>query len=191
MSAHPAVVVTPYNPEWPALFASLRDRVAPALRGIAMAIEHVGSTSVAGLAAKPVIDIDVVVPDLACAIRASEALRTVGYTPLGDLGIPERFAFSAPTELPRHNLYVVLAGCLSLRNHLRLRDHLRSHPEDVEKYGAVKRELAERHPDDVSAYCTAKTAVLLGILARAGLPRDELRSIAVSNGADPDALGVA
>ncbi len=186
----PVVVVDP-DPRWPEIFASLRERIDPTLRGIAMTIEHVGSTSVPGLAAKPVIDMDIVVPDNACAARAARALCELGYAPLGDLGIPDRYAFRPPAELPRHNLYVVLAGCLALRNHLLLRDHLRACPEDAAAYGDLKRELALRHPGDVSAYCTAKTAKLMELLGRAGLSRDELRAIAVANGADPRESGVA
>lgn len=190
MSPSPAVVVAPYDPSWPRTFASLRDRIAGPLACITTRIEHVGSTSVPGLAAKPVIDIDVVVSDESQMARASSILATLGYTPIGDLGIPDRHAFRAPAELPRHNLYVALETSTALRNHLAIRDHLRAHPDAATAYGELKSRLAVEHPDDVDAYCTAKTRFLIGLLARCGFAREELHAIARVNGIDPRESGV-
>src|SRR6266540_5229473 len=87
------VVVVEYDPEWPRVFERIRAAVAPALGGVAVAIEHVGSTSVSGLAAKTIIDVDVVVPTVADVAVAIERLATLGYVHRGDLGIPGREAF--------------------------------------------------------------------------------------------------
>ena len=86
-----------------------------------MAIEHVGSTSVPGLAAKPVIDCDIVVGE-AYVAAAGGVLISLGFAPLGELGIPQRWAFKEPARLSGTNTYVIVDGCLSLRNHLALRD---------------------------------------------------------------------
>lgn len=190
MSPSPAVVVTPYDPSWPSTFAFLHDRIAVPLAHLTSRIEHVGSTSVPGLSAKPVIDIDVVVADTSQMAQASSILATLGYTPIGDLGIPDRLAFRAQAELPRHNLYVVLATSTALRNHLAIRDHLRVHPADVIAYGELKKHLASQHPDDVDAYCTAKTRFLIGLLAKCGFARQELHAIARVNGIDPSESGI-
>ncbi|MFZ4573207.1 MAG: GrpB family protein [Phycisphaerales bacterium] len=187
----PRVVVTDYDPRWPTVFADLRARVAPPLAPITTRIEHVGSTSVPGLAAKPVIDLDIVVRDLIEAERAATVLEALGYTRLGDLGVPDRYAFRATPDLPRHNLYVVIDGSLALRNHLALRDTLRAHPIDAAAYGELKKRLASQHPEDVDAYCTAKTEFLLGVLRKAGIPPEYLREIAIANRVDPRTLGLA
>ncbi|MEN9644498.1 MAG: hypothetical protein RL238_1167 [Actinomycetota bacterium] len=167
-----ALVVVPYDPEWPTQFDAIRTTVLPALAGIdVLAMEHVGSTSVPGLAAKPVIDVDVVVqPDDVAA--ASAALESIGYTALGEMGVPQRWAFRPPAGAVRQNLYVTVTGCLSLRNHLGLRDTLRADPELRDRYGAVKLALAER-TDDIDVYIDGKTEMVLEILAHAGIDQDE------------------
>jgi GrpB-like predicted nucleotidyltransferase (UPF0157 family) len=100
------VVVVDYNPTWPAIFEQLRSSLWPAVSDVALAIEHVGSTAVPGLAAKPIIDISIVVPSAREVLLAIERLAALGYRHLGDLGIAGREAFRAPEGLPGHNLYV-------------------------------------------------------------------------------------
>ena len=127
----PTVIeVVEYDPEWPDGFEGLRGEYAAAMAAAAVpvvAIEHVGSTSVPGLAAKPVIDCDIVVEEHDVA-GASAALVGLGFQPDGDLGIPMRWAFKEPARLARTNTYVIVAGSLSLRNHLAVRDTLRASP---------------------------------------------------------------
>lgn len=180
----PRVVVVAYDPAWPAAFEAIRARIAPALAGIAGSIEHVGSTSAPGLAAKPIIDIDVVVPDSAAAVAAAvAALATLGYEHRGDLGIVGREAFRAPAGPIAHPLYVCREGSLALRNHLALRDYLRVHPAAVTEYGSLKRALAARYPDDIDAYVAGKAPFVLGVLELCGFSAEELASIAAQNGA--------
>ena len=169
-----ALVVVPYDPQWPAQFEAIRDRVLPAFAADSvevLAIEHVGSTSVPGLAAKPVIDLDIVVRADGVA-GASAALEHIGYTPLGEMGVPQRWAFRCPAGSVAHNLYVTVDGSLNLRNHLGLRDTLRTDPGLRDRYDAVKRALAEQ-TDDIEVYIDGKTDIVLEILARAGIDRDE------------------
>lgn len=175
------IEVVDYDPAWPATFATLRDRIAPALADAATAIEHVGSTSVPGLAAKPVIDLDVIVPDAASVPIAIARLATLGYAHRGDLGVAGREAFRAPADLPRHHLYVVPAGHVALRNHLAVRDALRADADLVARYAAMKRELAARFPDDVDGYCAGKSAFLLAILAAAGFDDADREAVAAAN----------
>src|SRR6185312_7885040 len=105
-----------------------------------IAIEHIGSTSVPGLAAKPVIDCDIVV-HAAGVQDASDVLTALGFTPLGELGVPLRWAFKEPARFGQTNTYVIVAGCLSLRNHLGVRDALRADKDLRDEYGAVKKQV--------------------------------------------------
>lgn len=175
-----SVRVVAYDPAWPDGFDTVRRRIRPAVADIALAIEHVGSTAVPGLPAKPVIDIDVVVPRAALADGILR-LTDLGYEHRGDLGVPDREAFRPPPGPPRHHLYLCPADSRALANHLAVRDHLRRHRDDARAYGALKRRLARRYPDDMDAYVEGKTAFLLDILRRSGFDALELEAIEAMN----------
>jgi len=160
--------VVEYDPSWPETFQRLGDQVALALGDLAIRIEHVGSTAVPGLAAKPVIDMDVVVASRAEVPAAIERLAPLGYLHQGDMGIAGREVFLAPWDAPRHHLYLCAADNLQLQLHLRLRDYLRTHPEAAQEYAALKRTLADRYEHDREAYTEAKTAMVEDLLSRAG-----------------------
>ncbi len=122
------ITVVDYDPTWPQVFKRLRAPVWQVVQDFALAVEHVGSTSVPGLAAKPIIDMDVILASPAEIALAIERLATLGYVHRGNLGIEGREAFQRPAHLPPHHLYVCVQDSVSLRNHLALRDYLRSHP---------------------------------------------------------------
>jgi GrpB-like predicted nucleotidyltransferase (UPF0157 family) len=166
----PTIVVNDHDPAWPAVFEMLRARAAEALGALAMAIEHVGSTSVPGLAAKPIIDMDIVVRSPDDIPAAVQALAEIGYVHVGDLGIADREAFRQPAGLPKHHLYVCPLGGRELPRHLAFRDHLRAHPKEAATYAALKRAAALRFPNDIDGYIDAKSAFIEGILARAARP---------------------
>ena len=172
------ILVAEYDPAWPQRFNQLRreyDRAMAAAGVPVVAIEHVGSTAVPGLAAKPIIDCDIVVaePDVPAA---SAVLAGLGFTPLGDLGIPLRWAFKAPSRLARTNTYVVVEGSLSLRNHLAVRDTLRADSGLREKYAAVKRQVGATAAN-IDDYGRGKNAMVQEILAAAGMTDAERASI--------------
>ncbi len=144
-------------------------------------MEHVGSTAVPGLAAKPIIDIDVVADDEDVAAAVS-ALEAVGYVHRGDLGVADREAFTAPDDAPRRNVYVCRRGTLSVRNHLAVRDVLRAHPRLRDEYGAVKLALASDPAMDIDTYVARKSAVLQKVLAESDLTVAERRQILRLNG---------
>jgi GrpB-like predicted nucleotidyltransferase (UPF0157 family) len=170
------IEVVPFDAQWPLRFEELRHRLADALEGVPIiSIEHVGSTAVMGLAAKPTIDIDVVVAEQDVE-AASRCLAHVGYHPRGDLGVPGRYAFRVPKGWFPTNTYVVVAGCLALRNHLAIRDALRSDPALREEYGALKLRLAASAPD-IERYVEGKTTFLLRILALSGIGPQDLAEI--------------
>jgi GrpB-like predicted nucleotidyltransferase (UPF0157 family) len=159
------VVVADYDPGWPALFAQLRDRLAAALGPLAVRIEHVGSTAVPGLAAKPIIDLDVVVATPGDLPAVMDRLRLLGYTHEGDLGVPGRDAFTAPPGSPPHHLYACPLGSPALARHLALRDLLRADPEAADAYADLKRTLATRFRHDRVAYTEGKTTFIDALLA--------------------------
>lgn len=158
------VEVVPYDPAWPAAFASLRARIAPVLGDLAAGIEHVGSTAVPGCDAKPIVDVDVVLRRSDDFDEAARRLATLGYAHLGDLGIVGREAFRAPAGTPRHHLYVCAAGSAQLQAHLTLRDALRADPTLAAAYGALKRDLAVEFRHDRDAYTEGKTAFIGSVL---------------------------
>lgn len=181
MTAGSRIEVVPYDPTWPTIFEEIRTRLWPALADLASSIEHVGSTSVVGLAAKPVIDISIVVPSEQQLAPAIARLAALGYRHLGNLGIAGREAFERPIESPRHNLYLCPAGSLGLTNHLAVRDYLRHHPAAVAAYAQLKLELAQRFPYDIDRYVDGKTDFILSILQAQQLGSDQLTSIEQAN----------
>lgn len=172
-----AVALRAYDPEWPLAFERIRAHVWPAVQHAAMRMEHVGSTSVPGLRAKPVIDACIVVASTRDIPYVVKGLATLGYVHRGDLGVPDREAFRPPAGLPQHHLYASPRGSLSLRNQLGLRDHLRTHPDAARAYCDLKRQLAKRFPKDIDRYVAGKTEFILGILREIGFTGDELAAI--------------
>jgi GrpB-like predicted nucleotidyltransferase (UPF0157 family) len=142
--------------------------MAAALGDAVISIEHVGSTSVLGLPAKPIIDIDIVIARTADLPEAIWSLGTIGYLYRGEYGVPGRHAFQAPVGLPEHHSYVCVRGSRELTRHLTFRDHLRTHPDRAQAYGALKQRLAERFGTDRDGYAVAKTAFVEEMLCEAG-----------------------
>jgi len=177
------IEVVPYRSEWAEQFASFRNLYESLLGNLILDVEHVGSTAVPGLWAKPKIDIDVVVANFDSLKVIVERLGSIGYRHRGNLGIPKREAFKyiGKKELPEHNLYVCKEGCDSLLNHIHVRDHLLANPQAAAEYGRLKCALAEKHPHDIDAYIEGKTDFLVGILKLLGFNQDALDSITAFN----------
>jgi GrpB-like predicted nucleotidyltransferase (UPF0157 family) len=159
-------VVVDYDETWPRLFEELAGPMCEAVADLGAEVEHVGSTAVPGLAAKPIVDIDVVVPSTEDVPTAIERLRGLGYVYQGDKGIPGREAFLWPPAAIPHHVYVVVADSGPLLAHRAFRDHLRTNPEVAQEYGALKRRLAEEYRDDRLGYTEAKSEFVLGVLER-------------------------
>jgi len=164
------IEISDYDPGWPAAFAAIRDQVAAALGPLARRIEHVGSTAVPGLPAKPIIDLDVVIATRADLPEAISRLAVLGYRHQGDLGIAGREAF-ASTASPARHLYVCTADSRELARYLAFRDYLRTHPGQARAYAELKRSLAARFRTDRDAYSRGKTAFVEQALTAAAAPR--------------------
>ncbi|MER9305483.1 GrpB family protein [Mesorhizobium sp. M0496] len=160
------VIIVPYDPAWPDVFAHIRDEIAPALGTTALAIEHIGSTAVVGLAAKPIIDMDVVIPTEADLSVAIGKLSKIGYAYDGERGIDGRHAFTQPISLPAHHLYVCAAANQELGRHIAFRDYLRANPDEARTYGLLKTRLADRFGSDREGYSNAKTAFIAEALSK-------------------------
>jgi GrpB-like predicted nucleotidyltransferase (UPF0157 family) len=161
------IIIVDYDPHWQGLFEELRAPVVTALGDLVVNVEHVGSTAVPGLAAKPIIDMDVVVPSVTDIPKAIVRLATLGYVHQGDLGITGREAFISPYGKPRHHLYVCALDGDELRRHRSFRDYLLTHPDEARAYGALKKAAALRFADDRAAYTEAKTRFVKAVLKRA------------------------
>jgi GrpB-like predicted nucleotidyltransferase (UPF0157 family) len=184
MDKNPSVVIGEYDAQWSETFQMLKRRFEDALKECVCRIEHIGSTSVEGLPAKPVIDLDLVLP-APVSFENFEAIKrgleNIGYVHRGNLGIPGRDAFKEPDGDVRHNLYVCQEGVLALENHLRFRDFLRSHPSARDKYAALKRRLAREFPNDIDRYCQGKTEFICAALADSGLASAMIEEIRDAN----------
>lgn len=167
------IQIVGYDPSWPKVFQN----EATALRGVlgqaALAVHHVGSTAVLGMAAKPVIDIQVSVPSLKPIEPLRQALAQLGYThvPLGpfDLAYPY---FVTPSERPHtHHVHLCVYGSQQEREHLAFRDYLRTHPEIAQRYVELKRKLAlENHGNALESqerYSLSKTEFVEATVSRA------------------------
>jgi GrpB-like predicted nucleotidyltransferase (UPF0157 family) len=168
------MMVVPYDSEWPHAFHQLQTFLYRNLVGTYYAIEHVGSTSVPGMAAKPIIDIDIVMREGKFE-QIKNRLIAAGYRYAGDRGIPGREAFDLTdaglkSALPEHHLYVCAADSAELQRHRAFRDFLIAHPQWVEKLSAHKLALAAQLGDDRDAYQAAKAPMVEEILALAEAP---------------------
>ncbi len=165
------VVVVPYDEGWKADFEKIRTELEGAIGDLILGIEHVGSTSVEGLSAKPCIDIDVVIRDDSVFDAVAQGLASIGYVHEGDLGIKgrEAFAYSDKPHLQKHHLYVCPQASEELHRHITFRDFLRSHPQAVKQYGAVKEEGAKRFPEDIDQYIRYKSPCIEELYIECGL----------------------
>ncbi len=170
------IAVSDYDSAWPAWFEQVRSHIWPAIREVALRVDHVGSTAVPGLAAKPIIDMDVVVASEEEVRPAIEGLEAAGYRWRGDLGVSGREAFKEVRDqgLPPHHLYVVVENNRAHQDHWLLRDLLRADDKARDRYAALKRRNVELAASDLDVYVAAKAALVAELLTRAraerGLP---------------------
>lgn len=169
--ADDTVVIVDYDPRWPALFEEERARIEPAIAAFATSIEHMGSTAVPGLCAKPIVDLLVTVEQFGPPDRYSPALAAFSYVLRVDPANTERHAFGKRDALgrrpvPGYNLHIVQQGGRVHRRTLAFRDYLRTHPEAAREYGDLKRKLAATYGSDRDAYTQAKTAFVRSIEAK-------------------------
>jgi GrpB-like predicted nucleotidyltransferase (UPF0157 family) len=164
-----SVVVVDADPEWPRLFQEVATYIAPFLGESVLRIEHVGSTAVPGLAAKPIIDVDVVVTDASLVQETLQRIESAGYAWVGDLTVTGREAFEpvATPPLPVHHLYLVVENNRAHSDHWLLRDALTGNQELIDRYGALKRLNVVLADGDAERYTELKAAFVAEVLAEA------------------------
>lgn len=165
------VIVVPYDEQWKQDFLKIKDELTNALGQLIIGIEHVGSTSVQGLSAKPIIDIDVVIKDLTVLEDVISVLSEIGYRYEGNLGIVgrEAFKYDGKEHLRKHHLYVCPEDSPELKRHIAFRDYLRTHSDAVREYSHIKEEGAKRYPNDIERYIEHKSPFIEKIYAKIGM----------------------
>ena len=165
------VIVSPYNANWKANFENIKAEIEGAIGEFIICVEHIGSTSVEGLSAKPIIDLDVVIKDYSVFADVVNGLEAIGYIHEGDLGIKDReaFAYSDKPHLQAYHLYVCPQDSEELHRHVVFGDFLRNNPDAVKKYSAVKERAAQLFPNDIDAYIKYKTPCIEELYALCGL----------------------
>ena len=165
------VIVLPYDAAWKAAFEAIKAEIEAAVGNLIIGVEHVGSTSVPGLPAKPCIDLDIVIRAHSDFEAVRRGLLSIGYDHEGDLGIKgrEAFRYSDKPHLMRHHLYVCTEDSEELRRHLAFRDYLRENPSAAERYGLVKTEAARLFPDDIDGYISYKSPCIEELYRLSGI----------------------
>ena len=165
------VVVLPYDRTWQSDFEDIKREIEGAVGDLMIGIEHVGSTSVEGMSAKPIIDIDVIIQDYAAFDAVVRGLEAIGYIHEGNLGIKDREAFKYANKphLRQHHLYVCPQQSEELHRHITFRDFLANNPEAVKKYSAVKEKAAQLFPDNIEKYIAYKSPSIEELYRLCGL----------------------
>ncbi|ADL07127.1 GrpB family protein [Thermosediminibacter oceani] len=151
------VVVTDYNPMWPAMFEAEAAKIKEIFGDELIAIHHIGSTSVPEMKAKPIIDIMPLVRDINAVDKFNDKMIELGYEPMGEFGLPGRRYFRKGGDNRTHHVHIYqFDNKAEVERHLAFRDYLREHKDAAERYGKLKEELAKRFPDDIEAYMDGK-----------------------------------
>ena len=158
------VELVPHNPEWSQLAEEEAKRILEQLSIPVIGVYHIGSTSIPGIKAKPILDFVIEVEDLDDIIRSTEMLGELGYISKGEYGIPGRQFFTKDTDGERsHHLHVFQQGHPDIERHLVFRDFLRANPEAAHKYEIIKEKLAKRFPKESGSYTEAKSDFILSM----------------------------
>ena len=165
------VIVLPYDEAWESAFEAIKAEIEAALGDLMLRAEHVGSTSVKGMSAKPCIDIDVVIRDYSVFDAVVQKLDAIGYIHEGDLGIQDReaFKYAGKPHLMTHHLYVCPRDSEELHRHIVFRDFLRKNPEAVKEYSMVKEKAAALFPDEIEQYIAFKAPCIEELYIKCGL----------------------
>ncbi|MDD4904146.1 MAG: GrpB family protein [Candidatus Bipolaricaulis sp.] len=168
------VIVIPYDPEWARRFAELGRRLRAALGDAALRIDHIGSTAVVGLAAKPIIDVQISVASFEPIDAYRLSLERLGYVFRAENPERTKRYFREPPGERRTHIHVRRAGSWAEQFSLLFRDYLRTHPEDAARYADVKRALARKHGEDRVGYTNAKTPFIWSVMMSADLWSQEV-----------------
>lgn len=162
-----AIKLSPHREEWHELFAAEAQQLTIPAGKYALAIEHIGSTAICGIAAKPIIDIALAVREIADVEQIIQPFENLGYVYRGENGIHNRHYFRKGSPRRTHHLHVVTYKSDLWRNHLLFRDYLRANPQIAVQYENLKREMAQTHRENREAYTEGKTEFIENVLKAA------------------------
>jgi GrpB-like predicted nucleotidyltransferase (UPF0157 family) len=170
------IVLVPHDPQWAEQFASEAALICAPLQGVVIELHHIGSTAIAGIAAKPIIDLLAVVTSHEALDRVSSSLEPLGYESKGEFGIPERryFRKDSTAGIRTHHLHAFATGSREIERHLNFRDYLRAHPAEAREYEALKLRLAVRSLGDGHVYTDGKADFVREMDRRAAAWRRDL-----------------
>lgn len=184
-------LITPYDPNWKTEFENIKIVLETELKNIDIDIQHVGSTAIPGLCAKPILDIDIIINNSGFLDQVSARLEKLGYINKGEQGIAGRFAFRQSSEfIPTttaqkkwllHHLYVCFSDSLALKNHLLFRDALLQNGKLAERYSALKMDLVKEKGMTREEYTKRKTEFIISVLTSLDLDPDDLNKIKKAN----------
>ncbi|MBP1949688.1 GrpB family protein [Virgibacillus litoralis] len=155
------VEVTPHNDKWPLMFNEEAEKLRVIFGKEVLEIHHIGSTSIQGLEAKPVIDIMPVVKNISDIDSCNGSMESIGYEAKGEYGIAGRRYFQKGGDNRTHHIHVFESGSPHIDRHLAFRDYLRAHQDVAKEYGTLKRKLMEQHPYDMESYINGKAAFVM------------------------------
>ena len=162
------IQVVDYDPAWPEKFKKEAERIRWILGDCCCEIYHIGSTSVEGLSAKPIIDIMPVVKDLSATDACRAAFEKIGYEWMGEFGIAGRRYLRKGGDERTHQIHIFAqTDTYNITRHLAVRDYLRAHPDEAAAYAALKIRLAAEYPYDIEGYCDGKDAFVRALEKRA------------------------
>lgn len=163
------VEVVPYDPRWARAAEDEIARITAALGDLVVRIHPIGSTSIPGIHAKPILDLLPVVRDLRALDEKNVVMEALGYECMGEFGIPGRryFRKDDANGTRTHNVHAFVEGCPDIERHLVFRDFMKSHPEEARAYSELKQRLAAAHPTDIEAYMAGKDAFVKDMQTRA------------------------
>ena len=159
------VIIVAYDPVWVEQFREEASRIASVFGGELLSIHHIGSTSIPGMSAKPIIDIMPVVRDILKVETFNEGMIQLGYTPMGEYGIAGRRHFVKGADVRTHHVHSYEPENPEVKWHLDFRDYLIAHEDDARRYAQLKASLASKHRHDLEAYTQGKAAFIKGVLA--------------------------
>ncbi len=157
-SSKTTVEVVPYDPSWKEAYCEEAHKILEVLGSELLEIHHIGSTSIPGIYAKPIIDILGGARKIEDIDKYTDAMARIGYEAWGEFGLPGRRFFVKGVPKRTHNLHIFEAGNTEITRHLAFRDYMIAHPADAQQYSELKKELAEKHKGDIDGYCDGKDA---------------------------------
>ena len=161
------VEVCTYNENWAQMFLEEAEKLNHIFKKELVAIHHIGSTSVPGLKAKPIIDIMPVVKDINNVDKYNLEMQDIGYEPRGENGLAGRRYFQKGGDNRTHHVHIYQIGSYDIKRHLAFRDYLKAHPDEMKNYGDIKEKLAKQFPFDIESYINGKDELAKAIESEA------------------------